>query len=664
MNTTLHPEGIKEASAVEITAEIKDFVMNLSKDVEAERTNRSPWESKIQELIDLRYGYRQAKMFPWKDAANNSIPLIDFHISHAKPDYINLLFGTSPVCHYEPFGAEDVEPAKKRELLFDWRMRTKVKFFKHYCIGVDKALEQGAIVFKTTWNWTTKTYTDSLDLEDFDDKVLGVLYDPRTTDEMLIQIIVEELGVDTDLEENLEEVKKAVAKFREGKTEFEFTFIEVENNQPEVIACSLKEELIVPKDTTDIQWARFIDQPFWRTTNQIKIDMSKDVQKYKDYPDETLRAWGSKTDNKDRSVTSKSQDDIILLHESCCWYDINDDGIKERCIATWPDSSPSEVLRFIELPYDHGQFPYVQVKRELNDKGFYTSRGISALDEDFQRAISTAINQSEDNGTISRPFVVMKRNTVTNLKNRRYIPGETVETTGPTTDYETRQMQNISQPILFQAAQYLKNWSDGRLGNMSSGLSEINNLPGSGQGGKKTRAEIDLISSLGAKTPSLDLQIWQQQMADVFYQIDALYDQYGDDEEEVLITNEPPQKITRREIQGRFNIVPNGRLDNTDPALKVSKAFNLMKIFIGDPDIKQEELKKYFLMEYDDKIGKKLMYTPQEKQQREKYQQQMLEQMKQKAIKEGLDLKEIDIMLEVMKESLLAPITGKKFAPE
>ena len=652
---TTHPEGLKEVYSVKITEEIKDFVSNTAKDVMA--VDRTIWANKIEELVRLRFGYRQKKDTFWNGQADYSIPLIDSHINRIKPSYINLPFGTSPICTFEPYGSEDVEPAKKRELLFDWRMRTKVKFFQEYCIGTDKALEKGSVVFKTDWEYTTRNYQDEFDLEDLNRETLTAIKDPSVTDEALLVIIIEELGVDPDFEENLEEIDKAIVKFREGETKFKFNFIEVENNRPKVTACDIKEDLVVPTDTTDIQLARFIDQPFTRTTTQLKNDM--EVEKYKEYSDDEISGWGDKKGN------SSEQDDVINLHETCVWYDINNEGVKKRCIATYPDNNPNDVLRFIEVPYDHGLFPYVQVRRELNDTGFYTPRGIPALDEDFQKGISKAIEQAEDNGTIvNRPVVVMRRNTVTNLKNRRYVPGETVETNGPTSDYEIRQQANISQPILYQAAQYLKSWADQRIGNVTSGLSKINNLPGTGPGGKKTKAEVDLISSLQGEVQSLDLMVWQQQMAGVYFQIDALYEQFGDDEEEILITGEEPQKMTRRETQGKFNVVPNGRLDNTNPVLRANKAFNLLKIFAGDPDINQYELKKLFLTDYDSRIGKKILYSQEDKQRKQQMQEQMMEQLKEKANQEGIEMRQVEILMDVWKEKMLEPIQGKKYAPD
>jgi len=658
IRTVKHPESLKEIKALKVTDEVKIFVATLKSDIESEATEKAEWDNRIKELRDLRYGYRAVKTTPWKNCANYSFPLIDSHINKLKPLYVNLFYNASLIVNFEPYGAEDIDKAKKREQLFDWRMRTKVNFFADYCIGIDKMLEQGHVVYKIIWEYSTRSYTESIDLEELDDKTVDALQDARLTDDMLFTIIVEEIGIDVDFEENIEEVWKAIKKFKEGDTKLELNLLEVKDNQPKVIACDVKEDLTIPRDTTDIQYARFIDHKIWTTENDIKIAMEEG--KYERFSDEDIEAWGSKsggqaTDRRSRGTTKEN--DVILLHEVCCWYDVNDDGIKERCIATYPDADESTVLRFIEIPYDHGKFPYEQVRREFNDPLFYTSRGIPELAEDFQVGITHALNQAEDYGTISNvPSIVMKKNTVTNIKNRRYIPGETIETIGDPNDYQIRQGQNVAQPVLLQFSQYLKNWSDQRIGDVTAGISDQTNLSGAGRSGQKTKAEINLISVLSQNISSLDVLVFQMQMVKVYQQIDALYDQYGDDEEEILITGEQPQKITRREIQGKFNVVPNGTLQNTDPSRQVAIASRILQTGANDPDVNQDELKKYFYDSIDPRLSKKLLYTQEQKQQMQQQQQQMQEALMARGIKQGLEMEQIKILLEVQKAVMMVPV--------
>lgn len=676
-----HPESLKEINSVEVTEDIKSFVNEISKEIEEEKNQRGEWEQRVDEWYKKRYGIRNKKIHPWPGAANFVIPIIDADIQRFKPAYVNLAYGVSPIVTFEPFGAEDIEPARKREMVFDWRMRTRVEFFNPYCIGIDKMLEKGFIVFKVIWRYETNRYTDYLNFEDMDDQIVQALYDEKSlkeiaelrrlnsSDDVIFQIIQEELSPDLSFEENVESINKAIKDFRSGKTKFEIEFLEKVHDEPQVIVCDPKEDLVVPVDTTDINESRLIDHKFWKTVNEVKIAMRD--EKFIKYGDSEVESWAKSPNPGTRytralrdGVSEYTQADLILLHETCVWYDINDDGIKERCIATWPDADPSSVLRFIELPYDHGMWPYVQVRRELNDVWFYSSRGIAALDDDFQTGISTKFNQDVDNQTIvNTPTIKARRNSVKNLRNLKYIPGQVIELDN-IDDYQIEQHANASQGTFLTTAQYLKSWANERLGNVTSGLSQANNLPGAGEGGKKTAREIDTVTFLQSQVQSLDLIIFQQQMQKVYHQIDALYDQFGPDEEEILLTGEKPLKVSRREIQGKFNLVPNGRVDNSNPQLRAAKSFSLLRAFLNDPDIKQYELKKMYLDDIDMRVSKKLLYTQEEIQQRNAMIQQSQEQFKQNAIAEQLKLKTITDRIDLQKEAALATIQGRKYAPE
>ncbi len=659
------PENLDNIKSLAITDKLKEFVTTVSQISEEEKANRAWWEQQVDKYIQLRYGIRPVKTFPWPNCANYVVPQIDTDINRLKPSYVNLL-NVSPIVSFEGYGPEDQEPARLRECLFDWRMKTRVKYFNPYVLGIDHMLEQGAVIFKVTWKYSTRTYQKMIDLSELPEQVLEALYDTRMDDAMLSRILTEEFMIDVSFEENQAEIERVIGEFRDGKSEFELTLVEEKDNQAQLTACNIREDLVIPVNCTDVHEAAFIDYKFPSCKNDIKIAMRDG--RYENYSDEEIDKWisGSPVDkNKIHSTTSpvtQQNTDEIILHEHCVWYDVNDDGIMEKCIATYPDEDPTKVLRFIELPYEHGQWPYNLVKRELNDEGVYSSRSIGQLDEDFQNGISSALNQAIDNGTIvNTPTVVSRRNTVSNVKNLRYVPGQHVETNGPTTDYEIRQNVNASQNTLFQQAQYLKSWADQRVGNISAGLTSPVNMPGQGQQGQKTAREINEIGNLQSQVQSLDLQVFQMQMADVYYQIDALYEQFGDDDEEVAVTGQPSKRISRKEVQGKFNIVPNGNLENSNPELRAAKTFKLLQALINDPDIKQDELKRMFLADYDVKLISKLMKTPEEKQAEQQAAMVAAQQTKGEAIQTQLGLKVATDNLEVRKAAMMVPFEGAKY---
>lgn len=664
-----NPESLEKVKDIKITEDLKSFVAQLDRDIEEEKGYRGDWEGRIDSYTRKRYGIRQKKSFPWVGSANFILPQIDSDINRLKPAYINLAYGVSPLVTFEPFGPEDVAPARKRELLFDWRMRTQVKFFKEYALGVDYMLHAGFKVYRVGWKFETRTYCKYLDLADLDQNIVEALYLPEVDDDALFHVIAEEMKPDLSLQENVDEIERVVAEFREGKTAFEFEFVEISANYPEVKACNPRDEVTFPVDTCDIQDARFIDYRFYKSKNSVKRDM--DSGKYQDYSDDDINAWTKTSGESDseyiknirdgKNSSYRSESNEVVLHEVATWYDVNEDGIEERVLITYPEGSPESILRFIEVPYDHGLFPYVVVRREINDAEILSSRGIPALDDDFQTGISTIFNQDIDAGTIATtPTVVARKNSVKNLRNLRYVPGQVVETENGAADYTVTQNPNMGQAGRFASMQYLKSWANDRIGNTTAAISQTNNSPGNGPQGSKTAREVSAIESNSGMLQSMDLLVFQNQMVDLYYQIDSLYNQFGDEEDTFMITNEQSVRVSRREIQGKFNIIPNGRLDNANPALRAQKTLAMLQMFIGDPYVRQDEIRKIYLDEYDTRIAQRILKTPQELEQDQMAQLQSQNDQLQTALlmQKGRD------NLEIRKEAILAPITGRKYGPD
>lgn len=669
MSEIKDPESLDSIASIKITDDIRDFTNQVYKKSVEEKQNRSDWETRMDSYTRKRYGIRSKKTFPWPGSANFILPQIDSDINRLKPAYINLAMGVSPIVTFEPFGAEDVEPARKREVLFDWRMRTQVKFFKDYCLSVDYMLHNGFSLFKTGWRFETRTYTKVIDLKEIPQQILEALYMPEVTDEFLMAIFEEEFKPDMSLEENVEALKKAVEQFRKGKSRFEVEFTEKSINRAECKALNPREDVVFPVGTCDIQEAQFIDHKFSVTKDYIKKGIKSG--KYNSYSDDDIDGWTTKTtgDTFDEQVkyvrdgirTETSSDDCVVLHEISTWYDTNGDGVDERVIITFPESDPESILRFIENPYDHGQFPYVVIRREYNDAEIMSSRGIPALDDDFQTGISTLFNQDIDAGTITTtPTVVARKNSVKNLRNLRYVPGQVVETENGTQDYTVVQNTNLGQANRFNNMQYLKAWANDRIGNLQAAISQINNTPGSGPQGTKTAKEVGAIEGAASQQNSMDLLVFQNQMVELYYQLDSLYYQFGDDEESIAITGQPAMRISRKEQQGKFNIVPNGRLDNSNPQLRAAKAQARLQMFANDPYIRQDQLRKQYLDDDDLRLSQVLLKTPQEM----LADQRAAEAQQVKQLQTALLMQKGKDNLEVIKEAQLAPIQGRKYGPD
>lgn len=672
------PESLDEIAAVKVSEELRSFVEDLDKEIEEAKTDRGTWEARQDIWQKKRHGIRAPKSFPWPGAANFVLPQIDSDINRLKPAYINLAFGVTPIVNFEPFGPEDIEPARKREALFDWRMKHGVKFFQPYCFGVDYALSRGFTLFKVGWKFETRKFTKILDLADLPKDTLEALFMPEMDEATLFNILAEETNANLGFEENVEELQRLVKDFFAGESKFEMTFTEKAENRAEVVALDPRDEVFFPTWVTNIQESPFIEHPFYSSKDTILRKMAEG--RYEEYADSEIDTWRGrhKAYNQSQSIkntrdgtTAKERDeDDILLKEVCGWYDVDGDGLLERVIMTYPEAQPKKILRFIEVPYDHGMFPYVVGRRELNDGPIISSRGIPALDDDFQTGMSTLFNQDIDAGTIATtPTPIWRKDSIKNLKNLRYVPGAGIETENGPADFGLIQQPNVGQPHRFASMSILKAWANDRIGNATSALSQSNNPGGQGMQGQKTAKEVSAIEAGTAQLQAMDLLVWQMQMADLYYMVDSLYEQFGDEEEYVSIMNEPPVKVTRAEQQGKFNIVPNGKLDNSNPVLRANKALSVMQVFgpskaypNGDPDINQIELKRWYLSEVDNKAVRRLMIPPQAKQAQQQQAKIAQNAEEGKAVRIHLGLKQAETLMEVQKEAMLARVQGKKYS--
>jgi len=90
------------------------------------------------------------------------------------------------------------------------------------------------------------------------------------------------------------------------------------------------------------------------------------------------------------------------------------------------------------------------------------------------------------------------------------------------------------------------------------------------------------------------------------------------------------------------------------------KVFNLMRIFAGDEDIRQSELKKLYLMDYDPRIAKKILLTQDEMAQRDQMKKQIQMGVKDSMQKDAISMKHIENLLDVNKEQMLSKIPRRE----
>ena len=550
------------------------------------------------------------KQLPWPGASNLHIPLTDKIIGRKKPDLAALTFGVSPPVVFERSTiATPVEAQIKREQIMDWLLRVAIKNFTRESILNDHSiLVDGVGVFKITWNFKTRKYIKDIRIEDLPPEV-AMAIDVEDDEVAVTGLMADVLQISATNKKNREEVLSKLEEIRsqeEGVVKFKLE--ELWQNAPTVTNVSLT-NIILPDDTEDIADARRITHRFFVTLNDLRIKERRDVYKNVDEVETFLvnkRNQEEEDDpasvdksNREEIQPSKGENAVIEIWEQYYWHDLDGDGIEEKVVdVVHPDSGV--VLKSPKLlPYDHGQWPFVQRQTELYDRGFWSPRGVPEKIRAFQDETNDQHNAKLDRMLIANsPMFFARMGKGITGESMRFTPGgvvfvknigDIVPVQVPNLDFSFERAENIERA---NAEEYA--------GAVDFGITSLAN-----PGERRTATEVSLVESTIEKAFSLDAIIYQIGSLQLFKQIWALWNQYGPSEVEIRVLGiDDPVKITREEIQGEFEMSVKGNAFNSSRVLQKQLAERRFALLGGDATgmVNRFELMKDLISKDDPKL--------------------------------------------------------------
>jgi len=611
-----HPEAAKDI----ISEDRTQFITDLKEAIEEAETARETWKSRQDRWYKKRYGIRPKKTFPWPGCSNLHLPLTDKTIRKLKPAYVGLVSGVKPVCTFEPVGPEDVPETYQHEAFFDWLLRVKMKIFKPTVALIDKMLEKGFSIAKVIWAYEGRPYTETITISELPRVLQEYINHPMTTDIDIMDILFAKLNLNREDPDDYKKVAKAVAEFRIGKDEIKIQLEDVYDS-PKLLVRDAR-NIVVPADTTDLEKASWIcDKSIWVTPNELRI-AAKNGKYNSSVVEEIIekkkgtKLNQSKTNKvadtletvmeQKEGVYQYSDSELINLWEIYCYWAKSEKGIAQKCVFTiCPDYE--EPLRFIPFPYDHGEWPFVKIPFEYNNERYYSPRGIPEMIDPLQTALVVQHNQKIDRQTISNAPWIKYIPGLISPQNAKFIPGQAT----PVPRMDAIDVIKIPeyQFSFEREEQILKTWAEQYMGDPDFGqASQLQPITGA-----RTKYEVQSIQSLQAQIHSLDARIFQDAMSKIYKQIWALWWQFGPDTIWTRVTGQPrPKAVTKEDIKGQFDIIPNGKVSNTNPVLEAQKALVRLQQFAGSPFINQYELHKDYLQKDDEKLSRRLLLPPEQ----------------------------------------------------
>jgi len=552
----------------------------------------SKWESNQVKWHKMRNRIKKEKTFPFVGCANIRMPTIETKLRKLKSALINNIFGIRPVVQAIPTPSGNWQTALKIEKFIDHLIMDIIKIKSKAIITVDQTLEKGFYGMKPFWRIEIITRSEEMKLEDLSVQEAMWFFDVNRTPEELEQAISKKFDVDmNDLvaKENKAELKKVLEAISSGKQDITVEFQDVLYNFPEVALCE-PERIYVPTDSGyDPQSCSWIIHEFF-----LPIGTVKDNAKYKGWSIGDITEIENTKSNDTDALAGRDKDidtekDLregisqlertgkVMIWEYYGWYDINNDGQKEKCVITLaPDFD--KVLRKISLPFYSGKFPFVKFFYELTDDRWFSHRGLPEIMEDMVKEIDMQKCQRLDQQTLRNAVMYVHRAGMISPNTIQFIWGQSLPVHG------MQPLSDIIAPLNNNNSNVEFSYKDEQM-MLESRIEELIGQPDFtlqsmiNRRQPRTLGEVQLQQQSMQTIFSLDADMMKSSFEELFSWIWELWCQYGDDEYEFAYFGKEgyePIKLTKEETQGKYKITVRGNDQNTNPQVRLQKAQMIM----------------------------------------------------------------------------------------
>jgi len=367
---------------------------------------------------------------------------------------------------------------------------------------------------------------------------------------------------------------------------------------------------VVPAYTVDLQdadWAVHVMPmsvpAYKRMAGQFgwKAD-SKTIEKIRGNPQEDDNIPGAATEDDAKQlregITYTNNTDGVIVWEV---YRKRDDGVWEVYLYS-PAAVDLDLRDPMELPYDHGQLPFVDFPYEIKDKGWFSPRGVCEILAPFELSMTSMWNHKHDAMTLyNRPLFRAERE-LPNSINLRFQPGQILP-------YGVAPVQMPQPPVSFdQELNQTRAVAENRIGSPDYGMSTVM----SGGSDRRTATEIQSINAQAMQSGDLRARLFRMALGKLYRQAWGLYVQYDAKSLRYRFA-EDSLEADPIALHDQYELEPKGGMDMVSRQMMIQQAINRKQLFMNSPWVDQVELDKS-IMELDDpSLVKRLLRDPGQK---------------------------------------------------
>jgi len=569
----------------------KDLVSLVRQKIDDSIALTTKWEQNNVKWYRMRYRIKKEKNFPFVGCANIRMPTIETKIRKLKAALVNVIFGIRPVVQAVPSPKGNWEVANKIEKFLDHLIMDVMEIKPKSIIGIDRSLEKGFYLFKPHWRTDIVKRIEEYDIDDLSMQEAQQLYSTQTTPEMITQALIQKFDIDMNkkvAQENRVAVEKAVADIEAGKTSIKLNVLDVIYDYPDVALCEPERTYVDLEAGFDPQTAECIVHEFELDYHQVVVNGETrgwDTSEIEDMENTYQRFAGDKSKTEENFKELDTEKDLregidrlqksnkIKIWEAYGWFDLKGNGEKIKAVITIaPDFD--KVLRKISLPFYSGKYPFVKLFYELTDDRWFSHRGIPELIEDIVKEIDIQHCQKLDQQTMRNTPMYTHRAGMVNKNAMQFVFGQSLPVQGmQSLDDIIKPLNNNNPNVEFsyeREQMLLETKVEELIGQVDFSLQSMIN-----KRQPRTLGEVELQNQNMQQVFSLDADLFRSAFQQLFNWIWELWCQYGDDEYEFAYFGQDGLeniKLTKEEIQGKYNIKVRGNDQNTNPQNKIQKA--------------------------------------------------------------------------------------------
>lgn len=596
--TAISPPQPAQIMTESVSVDSKKSYDQIAKDVLGEIQDsdniRTKWAQKNDFYYRLRYRLRRTKDWPFIGCSNLGLPTIEKFLRKLKASLFNVFWGIRPHTVMVPEGPQSFDIAMRLEHYVDWLLETKVKFANKLAIALDKMEEKGFCVLEPLWVIKDEKRKFDIDLAGLPtDIVQAVLSTVDSSDPDTIESIAKLFDVDmsdTVREENMTYLMEAIRKLKAGAEKVQVTVCDETYNNVDVNIHD-PEKVYVPVDSgIDPQDCRFIAYEIYEPWNVVKQKANSGIYDKNVFDEmeayrqmgENAPSQGKDSFNQSRTTDvlkdqregierANNQSKSVKLLRTYAWYDLDGDGIEERCVMILAPEW-KKCLKAFPFPYAHRKWPCIRINSEMVDDRWFSCRGIPEMLEDIAKEIDTQHNQKIDQQTIRNVPMFTYRSGVVNSRFVKFIPGQAVPVNGLTPlEDAIKVLRNESSNAEFSyrdEEMILKGEAQELYGLVDYSMqSQVNRRQ------PRTASEVMAQQQSGSVIFSLDSLLLSESLSEMLTQIVQLIQQYLPDKVFFSVVGEgTTAHLSREEIQGGWLVRPRGNDINTNPQKRLEMA--------------------------------------------------------------------------------------------